>query len=501
MIQTCSRCRHVNPDDAVYCYNDGAVLANRVGGDVPRDGTAMDIGTRPFASPFTFPSGRACHNFKDLAAACRDELAAMADLLRQGFLEKFLASQGRADLAAAARAAGQAPDRERGLDEFLERLPAPLARPVLRAEPATVDLGTLRVGDGDRSVNLTLSNAGKRLLTGTISRDAKAQWLSFADNSIQDNKIIQFFDKAVVPVRIVGRRLHAYPKPLETQLQLETNGGTAIVNVRVQVPVQPFPEGVLAGSITPRQLAEKAHANPKEAAVLLESGAVARWYQANGWTYPVPGPCASGIAAVQQLFEALGLTKPPKVELSEDSIQLQAAPGEKVEYVLTALTTEKRAVVAYGRSDQDWLAIGATVFRGRSAFVPLAIATAPAQPGTYHAVVTVFANGNQRFTVPVSLQVGQGGGSPTMHSSAMPTMPMPAVPMPAVQPMPMQPMTAQPMPAQAMSVAQPLIAVGDPSATAADGTATASRPRWLTLLPLWSLLALLAVMALRDLFR
>src|SRR5207247_1881855 len=108
---------------------------------------------------------------------------------------------------------------------------------------------------------------------------------------------------------------------------LETSGGTVAVPVHVRVPVKPFPEGSLAGAITPRQLAEKAKANTAAAAVLIESGAVARWYESNGWTYPVQGPAASGLAAVQQLFEALGLVKSPKVELSESSVSLNGEPG------------------------------------------------------------------------------------------------------------------------------------------------------------------------------
>jgi len=55
------------------------------------------------------------------------------------------------------------------------------------------------------------------------------------------------------------------------------SAGAATVAVRLRVPVRPFPDGVLAGSLSPRQMAEKAHAAPREAAALIESGAVARW--------------------------------------------------------------------------------------------------------------------------------------------------------------------------------------------------------------------------------
>ena len=42
------------------------------------------------------------------------------------------------------------------------------------------------------------------------------------------------------------------------------------------------------------------------------------------------GPAAAGLGAVQQFFEALGLTPPPKVELSETAIALRANAGDSV---------------------------------------------------------------------------------------------------------------------------------------------------------------------------
>ena len=55
---------------------------------------------------------------------------------------------------------------------------------------------------------------------------------------------------------------------------------------------------------------------------------MAAWYAANGWAYPVQGPASTGLAAVQQFFEALGLTAPPKVEISDRSLTLFGKPGD-----------------------------------------------------------------------------------------------------------------------------------------------------------------------------
>jgi hypothetical protein len=469
MTKKCQKCRRANPRDAAYCYFDGIVLDGHAGGDIPADGSAMNLGAKPFTVPLIFPSGRKCYNFIELSLACNEEAPAALDLLSKGHLETFLAGQGRTDLANAAHAAARAADRDRGLDDFLGRLPGFSTPPRLHVEPVALDLGTLRVGD-DKSGKLVLHNKGMRLLCGSASCDVP--WLSLGDGAPVQSRVFQFRARDSLAVRVVGRHLHAFDKPQEAAIVLESNGGAITIAVRVFVPVKPFPEGILAGALSPRQLAHKAKESPKEAAGLIESGAVAGWYAANGWTYPVPGPQASGVAAVQQLFEALGLVKPPHVELSEDAIQLRGAAGQKVEYVLTALTQENRSVVAHGSSDQAWLSVGPTLFRGRSAFLPLLIAVVPGKPGeTLHALISVSANGNQVFNVPVTLTVSGP---------------------PSAAPKPIAPV-AQPAPARV-----PTFPAIPPPAPSPPAPAVARRsPAW-TLTPAVLLIAMVLGAALRD---
>jgi hypothetical protein len=403
--RVCQRCKRANPGEAVYCYNDGFALENHLTrADIPPDGSALDIGSRPFSVPFVFPSGRVCPNFNELAKACCQDTVAALHLLRKGHLETFLISQGRGDLAAAAHAAAEAPDTERGFDEFLGRLPALYLSPAsLRVETTVIDLGTTRIGE-DRRVDLVLHNDGMRLLTGSASCYERP-WLVLGDAVGLNHKSVQFYGRLVLPVRIRGSEVRAFSQVQEANIQIETNGGNAIVIVRMLVPVKPFPEGILAGVMSPRELAEKAREAPREAGALIESGAVARWYEANGWTYPVSGPPASGKAAVQQLFEALGLVKPPRVEISEDTIRLSGKPGLSIEYVLAVSSQENRAAVAHGTVDQPWMQIGPTIYRGRSAILPLNV-TVPDRPGeSLFGQLTVNANGSQRFLVPVSLTV------------------------------------------------------------------------------------------------
>src|SRR5208282_212841 len=120
-------------------------------------------------------------------------------------------------------------------------------------------------------------------------------------------------------VQVKGQKLRAGPRPVIGHLLVESNAGMQTVRIELSVPILPFPRGILQGAVTPRELALKAKQFPREAALLFEQGAVGDWYKSNGWIYPVEGPSGSGLGAVQQYFEALGLTKPPRVQISDEN--------------------------------------------------------------------------------------------------------------------------------------------------------------------------------------
>jgi hypothetical protein len=391
----------VNPDEASYCYYDGRELGNH-----KHNGGPVRSGTVLFNHPFVFPSGITCRNFDQFALACQEHWKEAVGLLEQGYLETFLGGLGRVDLALAAKEAAHFPDHERGLDQLLAKIPSDVVEtPKLQVEPTEVNLGQLKIGE-DRTLELHLANQGMRLLYGSVNCE-DCVWLSLGDAPGARQKLFQFGGELIIPVHVRGDRLRASNKPLSGELSVESNGGTVTVTVRAEVQVKPFPDGVLAGATSPRKVAEKAKANPKQAAPLFEKGAVARWYEENGWTYPVQGPSASGLGAVQQFFEALGLTPPPKVEISERSVALRGNPGEQLRHKLEVKTQEKRPVYAHGVSDQPWLEVGRARLNGRVATIPLAIPNVPARDGeVLQAKVTVTSNGNQRFVVPVTLEVG-----------------------------------------------------------------------------------------------
>jgi hypothetical protein len=317
MAQTCAQCSRANPAEALYCHYDGGILPGHGHG-----GAGLPPALRPFPSPLVFPSGRTCLNFDQMLRCCHEEWAGAVNVLRQGDLEPFFAALGRADLAQAARAAARLPDGDRGLDQLLAKLPSQAPQgPQLQVAPLILDLGAVRAGE-DRRAELCLTNRGTRLLYGSVTSDCL--WLTLGDAPGAAKKVFQFNREQAIPVQVRGRYLRASDRPLEGQLSVESNAGSATVLVRASVPVQPFPGGVLAGARNPRQLVDRARAAPREAAALFDSGAVAAWYRQNGWPYPVPAPRASALDALKQFLKVLGL--PDELALPAPAAPAAPAP-------------------------------------------------------------------------------------------------------------------------------------------------------------------------------
>src|SRR5262249_39202570 len=139
---------------------------------------------------------------------------------------------------------------------------------------------------------------------------------------------------------------------------------------------------------------------------LFESGDVERWYESNGWIYPVKTPAASGLAAIQQFFEALGVTKPPRVEINQREFTLVADPGDTLPLSVEVSTQEKKAVWAHAISNVPWLEVSKPKCNGRTATVSMSIPSVPDRPGEIlEGELTVIGNGNVRWLVPVYLSV------------------------------------------------------------------------------------------------
>jgi hypothetical protein len=120
----------------------------------------------------------------------------------------------------------------------------------------------------------------------------------------------------------------------------------------------------------------------------------------------VQEPSASGLAAVQQFFEALGLTAPPKVGINVSEIRLAGRAGDAVSSTVVLTTPEKKPVFAHAVSDQGWLRVERVELEGRSATLHLRVASIPDTGGdVLRANLSVVSNGRQKFAVPVYLRV------------------------------------------------------------------------------------------------
>lgn len=411
MSSACPACSRLNPPHAVFCHYDGRPLS------LERQSGALQIGSMPFAMPFCFADGKACSNFNQLALACDERWDESKALLADGTWASFFGALGRLDLSAAARQASKEPDLDVGLSHLLEKLPVDpvtLRPPNLAVPTSQEDLGTLPPGT-DRTFELMISNQGMLVLRGMISTDC--DWLVFGDRNGPSQKMFQTRNVYSIPVRVLGSKLRAGRKPLVAEIVVDTNGGSIAIPVKANVPIKPFPKGKyandsLAGAMSPRELALKAKEAPAEAGVLFEQGAVKAWYAANGWTYPIEGTAGSGRAAVQQFFEALGLTKPPQLEISAQTLDVSGAPGQRVVKKLTISTKENKPVYAHGWSDRDWVKVGQGRSKGNLASVPVEFEI-PARPGEkLQSSVTIIGNGRKHFVIPVTLTVSAAAPAP-----------------------------------------------------------------------------------------
>lgn len=399
MSLVCGQCSRVNPSDAAYCYFDGAALAGRAGGPI-------NAGSAPFPNQFVFPNGLSCRNFDQLATACQQHWSAAVDLLKQGYLGSFFGGMGRIDLATAAQEAAKFPDLDRGLDQLLSKIPSQAVQPPkLQAEPSVINLGVIKVGE-NRTSELHLTNLGMRLLYGTVTSDCK--WLTIGEGAGHPEKMVQFGAEAVIPIQVRGQHLRAGTKPLEGHLTIDSNGGTVSVTFKADVPIVPYEGGLFAGAVTPRQVAEKAKKQPKEAAPSFENGDVAKWYADNGWAYPVQGPIMSSMGSIQQFFEALGVAKAPKVDFNPKKLDLSGGVGKTIETTIEVSTAEKKVVYGWATCDKTWLEIGKTKLSGKTASIPITINIPKPCPPTLETTLNVVGNGNQKLAIPLKVAVAGG---------------------------------------------------------------------------------------------
>ena len=138
-----------------------------------------------------------------------------------------------------------------------------------------------------------------RLIYGSVASDSL--WLAVGDKGNANQKLFQFGDTLSIPVKIRGKHVQARNKVQQGKLTIDTNAGKVEVQVKMDVPVKAYPDGIFAGAKSPRQIAEKAKEKAKEAAAAVRVGRGGEVVQAKT-TGPTPSrarpprasaPCSS----------------------------------------------------------------------------------------------------------------------------------------------------------------------------------------------------------------
>jgi hypothetical protein len=319
---------------------------------------------------------------------------------------QFLAGVGRTDLARGAQEAKKQGDADLALNDFISRLPAAIEQgPRLGLHPRRLNIGSLRVGES-RQIQLTIQNEGKGLLHGNVAVAEGTAWLSVGLEKTNGECAIKTRSEQVVVLRIDTRALSA-PQKYSGKLTVITNGGIVEVPIRLDVVVQPFEQGAFHDVSTPREMAERMRSQPKQAVPLLESGEIAAWFASNGWSFPVSGPIAKGIAGVQQFFEGMGLSKPPTVRLAETNLQLFCNAGETVSGQFTLRTEARKWVYANASADVPWIRFRTPSATGpQQATMSFEAASRGLRADQAHlGTIRVVANAGQELQLPVRLGV------------------------------------------------------------------------------------------------
>jgi hypothetical protein len=393
----CPRCQRSHPDEAAFCYFDGTPLRGE------KAAAPAAPGQLPF--DFIFPSGQRCRSFDELIQACQQDWPAARALFEEGAFRQYLTAAGRLDLARAHdEAREQCPDPDIAFASFLDRLPAqrPL-RPELELQPRRLLLDPMSPGES-RTIELVVLNVGSGLLHGMVQVVEGSDWLRLVGGG--PDTAIKTTDEQAVLLEIHTHGLSA-PQSLAAHLTVITNGGVVEAPVRLVVKPRPFPHAPYAGAATPRELAVRIRDNPRPAIALLEAGDVARWFESNGWPYPVKGPTALGMAAVQQYFETLQLAKTPRVEINPTMLELECQGADPIAAEAYLHSPDRKWVFGAVTTAASWLRVLTPRVSGpQSASIRLELEPATLTANdTHEATVTVQANGGQTLTLPLRLRV------------------------------------------------------------------------------------------------
>jgi hypothetical protein len=391
----CPRCQRPNPEKAQFCHYDGAELGSGK--------TTANAGR--LLKEFVFPSGKCCRTFDELAEACQDDWPVARDLLRQGAFVNYFSAVGRMDLARVSQESMAQANLDIGLSNLVAGMPQTRTQgPRLDIHPRRLVLGTVLAGE-TRNVPLTLSNEGKGLLHGTLTVAEGGDWLRIHDS--QNGQCnVQTPREQQILLEVDTRKLAA-GRAYGARLTIVTNGGVVEVPARLDLAAHPFQRQPFQGVRTPREMAERMRTQPKAAVPLLESGEINRWFQSNGWNYPVRAARARGVAGVQQFFECMGLSKPPPVQLSKTDVFHACTFPEGTRGQVALQTAAKKWVFGHVESDAAWLhVLTADVSGPQQAQIGYEIDSRQTiSDGISEAHLTVQTNGEKKLTLRALVEV------------------------------------------------------------------------------------------------
>jgi hypothetical protein len=363
---------------------------------------------------FVFPSGRRCRTFDELAQGCQEEWNAARDLLRQGVFGQFFTTSGRADLFRASQEAQTQLDPDIGLVRFLSALPISKAQAAkLDLSPRRLLLGNVMAGES-RQVQLTISNRGQGVLQGALKVTEGGLWLTVAGEPARGSSnsgecLLRITQDQKITLQIDTRGL-ASAQTYAGKLTVITNGGVVEVPVRMDLVAHPFGRPPFQGAKTPREMAERMRTHPKAAVPLLENGEIGRWFAGNGWDYPVRGMPARGVAGVQQYFEAMGLSRPPPVHISQPEVRFACVYPENARFQIKLQTPARKWVYAHIESDSPWLKVlTPQVWGPQQAAIEFEIASRSAPRGRAEGRLNIVANSGQTLAVRVHGEVRSKG--------------------------------------------------------------------------------------------
>ncbi len=366
----------------------------------------------------------------------------------RGEFARFFTACNRVDLVRAANDAKAQANPDIGLTTFLTALPGTrTATPKVDLNPRRILLGKIVVGD-TKTLPLTITNQGQGMLQGTITISEGQDWLTLGTKpGVHEVEISTAREQAFKLT--VNTKGQAAGQSYGARLTVVTNGGVVEVPLRMDLTAQPYAKAPFQGVTAQREMAEKMRAAPKAAVPVLESGDVQRWFELNGWLYPVRGTPIKGVAGVQQFFEGMGVSKPPVVQLSKPEIRLSCKYRETARAQVTLQTAAKKWVYATMTADSPWLKLPLTQVSGpQHVAIPVEIDTSSWNLGpSGDGKVSIIANGGQKLTLKVVVDVAGAPAAPARPKAPAPTpsaTPAPPAPIPAATVAPPAPAPLEP---------------------------------------------------------